>query len=97
MITSFADQGIEDILNGRDTKAARKCCPRILWKIAARKLEQLDSAADLRDLSVPPGNRLETLHGDRAGQSSIRINERYRGCFVWMESGPENVEIVDYH
>jgi proteic killer suppression protein len=97
MIRTFADQGTEDIFNGRDTKAARKSCPRNLWKVAVRKLEQLDSAAGLKDLRAPRGNRLEALHGDRAGQSSIRINERYRVCFVWMESGPDRVEIVDYH
>jgi proteic killer suppression protein len=57
----------------------------------------LDSAEELRDLRIPPGNRLERLRGDRRGLHSIRINERYRICFEWTESGPRNVEIVDYH
>jgi proteic killer suppression protein len=63
----------------------------------ARKLDQLDSVIRLEELRVPPGNRLESLKGDRAGQWSIRINERYRICFEWTENGPEQVEIVDYH
>lgn len=57
----------------------------------------LDAAVDLGDLRSPPGNRLEQLSGDRAGQHSIRINDQWRICFVWGTSGPENVEIVDYH
>ena len=97
MIRAFKDVATEDIFNGRDTKAARKRCPRQLWKIAARKLEQLDSAVDLRELRIPPGNRLEALSGDRLGQFSIRINERYRICFGWGDGGPANAEIVDYH
>jgi proteic killer suppression protein len=65
--------------------------------IAERKLTQLDKATVLRDLASPPGNRLETLFGDREGQYSIRINERWRLCFRWAEDGPRDVEIVDYH
>jgi len=57
----------------------------------------LDAAVDLSDLRSPPGNRLEQLSGDRAGQHSIRINDQWRICFVWGTNGPENVEIVDYH
>jgi proteic killer suppression protein len=68
-----------------------------LWRIARRKLDQIDSALTLDDLRVPPGNRLELLRGDRSGQYSIRINSRYRVCFVWTATGPERVEIVDYH
>jgi len=97
MIVSFKDQGTEDIFNGSNTKAARQTCPESLWKIAIRKLDQLDSVTALRELSVPPGNRLEVLTGDRTGQYSIRINERWRICFVWSEGGPDEVEIVDYH
>ena len=97
MIRAFEDPGIEDIFNGRDTKAARRCCPRQLWSVAIRRLEQLDSAVALADLRVPPGNRLEALAGDRTGQYSIRINDRCRICFVWTEDGPARVEIVDYH
>ncbi|TWC77613.1 type II toxin-antitoxin system RelE/ParE family toxin [Burkholderia sp. SJZ115] len=66
-------------------------------QVARRKLAMLDAAQALRDLAVPPGNQLEGLFGDRAGQYSIRINERWRLCFVRSGRGPELVEIVDYH
>ena len=65
--------------------------------VARRKLEQLDWAGVLDDLRVPPGNRLEVLKRDRAGQHSIRINDQFRVCFVWTVEGPRDVEIVDYH
>jgi toxin HigB-1 len=65
--------------------------------VARRKLRQLEIAARLNDLRVPPGNRLEALKGDRSGQHSIRINDQWRVCFRWTEGGVENVEIVDYH
>ena len=65
--------------------------------VARRKLELLDWAGTLDDLRVPPGNRLEALKRDRAGQHSIRINDQFRVCFVWTSEGPRNVEIVDYH
>lgn len=68
-----------------------------LWSLAARKLDFLDSVTKLSDLRVPPGNMFETLSGNRQGQDSIRINRQYRICFRWTESGPEQVEIVDYH
>jgi proteic killer suppression protein len=97
MIVTFKDEGTEDIFNGNNTKAARQTCPESLWKVAVRKLDQLDSVTALRELSVPPGNRLEALTGDRAGQYSIRINEQWRICFVWSEGGPDQVEIADYH
>jgi len=97
MIRSFKDAGTEDIFNGDNTRAARARCPQPLWRVAARKLDQLDSVASLEELRIPPGNRLEALTGDRQGQYSIRINDRYRICFVWTESGPDEVEIVDYH
>ncbi len=97
MIVAFKDKGAEDIFNGENTKAARKACPESLWKIAVRKLDQLDSVTALNELSVPPGNRLEALTGDRKGQHSIRINNQYRICFVWSDSGPDKIEIVDYH
>jgi proteic killer suppression protein len=97
MILSFRDEGTEDIFNGENTKAARKICPGALWKVAARKLDQLDSVTDLGELRIPPGNRLESLSGERRGQHSIRINNQYRICFTWTETGPELTEIVDYH
>ncbi|MDY6808409.1 MAG: type II toxin-antitoxin system RelE/ParE family toxin [Actinomycetota bacterium] len=70
--------------------------PRI-HRVALRKLRQVGSAESLDDLRIPPGNRLEALKGDRAGQHSIRINDQWRICFVWVDTGPEEVEIVDYH
>lgn len=70
--------------------------PRI-HRVALRKLRQVGSAVTLDDLRVPPGNRLEALKGDRAGEHSIRINDQWRICFVWTDAGPEEVEIVDYH
>ena len=97
MITSFRDRGTQDVFNGKRTRAARRVCPQSVWRIAARKLDQLDSATELRDLHAPPGNRLEALSGDRAGQHSIRINDQYRVCFLWTDAGAEQVEIVDYH
>ena len=65
--------------------------------VAMRKLAMLHRAGRLDDLRVPPGNRLEALKGNRAGQFSIRINDQFRICFLWTRDGPENVEIVDYH
>lgn len=97
MIRSFADEGTEDVFNGRNTKAARRSCPRELWGVAGRKLEQLDSVEHVEELWIPPGNRLEALVGDRKGQFSIRINDRFRICFRWTDEGPAAVEIVDYH
>jgi proteic killer suppression protein len=97
VIRSFKDQGTEDIFYGSNTKDARRSCPRNLWSVALRKLDQLDSAESLDDLRIPPANRLEALSGDRRGQHSIRINDQYRICFVWTESEPDAVEIVDYH
>ncbi len=66
-------------------------------QVARRKLRQLDSATELRDLAAPPGNRLEALRGDRKGQYSIRINDQWRMCFVWRDGNAFEVEIVDYH
>ncbi|MBW4461528.1 MAG: type II toxin-antitoxin system RelE/ParE family toxin [Nodosilinea sp. WJT8-NPBG4] len=97
MIHSFCNQGTEDIFNGKSSKAARAICPQTLWKRAARKLDQIDSAAHMDDLKIPPGNRLEALQGNRAGQYSIRINEQYRICFRWIDQGATEVEVVDYH
>lgn len=97
MIISFRDLGTENIFDGKDTKEARKTCPKNIWKVAKRKLDLLNSAASLNDLRVPPKNRLELLKGDREGQHSIRINDQYRICFVWTVNGPSDLEIVDYH
>ena len=97
MIASFKNQATEDLFNGKASKEARKACPQALWRVAARKLDQLDSVLTLDELRVPPGNRLEALAGNRKGQYSIRVNEQYRICFQWGESGPLEVEITDYH
>ena len=97
MIRSFRDAGTEDLFYGRDSEAARRRLPIALWVVASRKLDAVDQAGELGDLRVPPGNRLEALRGDRAGQHSIRINDQYRICFRWTTSGPEDVEIIDCH
>ena len=97
MIVSFKNQVAEDIFNGKASKEARKACPQAIWKIAARKLDQLDSAKSLKELRVPPGNRLELLVGNRKNQYSIRINEQFRICFKWGNLVPLDVEIIDYH
>jgi proteic killer suppression protein len=93
----FADKGTRDLYNGVASRAARAVVPPSLRQKAIDKLTVLDAALDLGQLRVPPGNRLEALHGDRLGQYSIRINEQYRICFRWNESGAVDVEIVDYH
>jgi proteic killer suppression protein len=97
MIISFKNQATEDLFNGENTKNARKTCPQSLWRVASRKLDQLDSVQTLEELKVPPGNRLESLVGNRKGEYSIRINEQYRICFKWTDAGPNEVEITDYH
>jgi len=96
-ILSFADAGTQDIFDGKNSRTARRSCPESLWKVARRKLDFLNAAAQLRDLRIPPNNRLEALRGDRKGQHSIRINDQYRVCFVWTAQGPDAAEIVDYH
>lgn len=97
MIGSFANQATEDIFDGRNSAEARRALPRDLWKLAGRKLDQINAATEIDDLKVPPGNRLEALRGDRPGQHSIRINDQYRICFVWKGEEAHSVEIVDYH
>ena len=97
MILSFFNQGSEDVFNGKNTKQARKVCPASISRVAARKLDQINAATRLDDLRAPPNNRLESLLGDRFGQHSIRINDQYRICFIWSNSGASQVEIVDYH
>ena len=96
-IVSFADAGTEAIFDGDSTRAARRTCPETLWKVARRKLDQLNAVVHLSELRFPPNNRLEALKGDRKGEHSIRINDQYRICFVWTDRGPSDVAIVDYH
>ncbi|HEX5008557.1 MAG TPA: type II toxin-antitoxin system RelE/ParE family toxin [Hyphomonadaceae bacterium] len=93
MIQSFADPEAAIIWSGERSRRL----PSDIQTVALRKLRLLNQARALNDLRVPPGNRLETLRADRAGQHSIRINDQWRICFVWTEGGPANVEIVDYH
>ena len=93
VIRSFADKATERLSRRESVPAVD---PRIR-RTALRKLRLLDSASSLEELRVPPGNRLERLKGDRSGQYSIRINDRWRICFRWSDAGPEEVEIVDYH
>ena len=97
MIRSFADKGTEDVFDGISSKDARSVCPLSLWAVARRKLTQINRVLELAELAVPPGNHLERLRGDRAGQHSIRINDQYRVCFSWKAGYADDVEITDYH
>ena len=92
MIVSFKDADTEALAGGLRVKRLVNT-----ESVARRKLRQLQIAGRLEDLRVPPGNRLEALVGDRAGQHSIRMNDQYRVCFRWTAAGPEDVEILDYH
>ncbi len=93
MIKGFADKETRKLFEGGKSKAV----PPDVRERAESKLVILDAAKDLEDLRVPPGNRLEALKGDRAGQHSIRINKQYRVCFVWEDGDARDVEITDYH
>jgi toxin HigB-1 len=93
VIRSFADTATERLWS---RQRGKRFGPDV-ERAALRKLAVLDAAEVLQDLRVPPGNRLELLRGDRAGQHSIRINQQWRICFVWTAAGPEQVEIVDHH
>jgi len=97
MIRSFRDRGTEEVFDGRASRAARRVCPQPLWRIASRKLDQVNRVRTLRELATPPGNRLERLKGGRRGQHSIRINDQYRICFRWEQGDAHEVEITDYH
>jgi toxin HigB-1 len=97
MIVSFRDRETEEIYRGNGGKAARRRLPESLWRIAVRKMDQMDTVRHLPQLNAPSGNSLEVLKGDRKGQHSIRINDQFRICFRWTEKGPADVEIVDYH
>ena len=92
MIRSFKCSDTDALSKGNRVKRFAS-----IAKIARRKLRQLQIAANLEDLRVPPGNRMEALKGDRTGQYSIRINRQWRICFRWTEAGAEDVEIIDYH
>ncbi len=92
MILSFADRETKDLF---ETGKCRRWSP--IARVAVRKLVQVDTAGSLDDLKAPPGNRLEALKGNRAGQHSIRINDQWRVCFRWESDGVYDLEIVDYH
>jgi proteic killer suppression protein len=91
-IQSFRCSDTELLYRGGQPKRFRN-----IESVAQRKLQMLDAAHELFDLRAPPGNRLEALSGNRAGQHSIRVNAQWRICFSWSPSGPSHVEIVDYH
>jgi proteic killer suppression protein len=93
MIRSFRDREAERIFS---RQRSRKL-PSEIQRVALRKLLQIDAATRLETLRVPPGNRLEALHGGRDGQHSLRINDQWRICFVWRDGEAFEVEIVDYH
>lgn len=93
MIKSFKSKEAERIYQGRYSKRI----PRDIQRVAARKLEMLAAATELRSLRVPPSNHLEKLKGERAGQYSVRINDQWRICFIWKAGDAYDVEIVDYH
>jgi len=92
MIRSYADRDTEKLAARERVRKYRH-----IERVALRKLEMIKAAHVLDDLRVPPGNRLEALKGDRAGQHSIRINDQYRICFLWSEGDAHDVEICDYH
>jgi len=93
MIKSFRSRETEKIWNGIRSKRL----PNEIQQVARRKLRMLNNARSLNDLQMPPANRLEALRGNRNGQHSIRINDQWRICFVWIDGDAVNVEIVDYH
>ncbi len=92
MIQSFKDANTKELYETGSNKRWAS-----IQMIARRKLDQIEASFHLSDLRVPPGNRLEALKGNRAGQHSIRINDRYRVCFIWKVDGASAVEITDYH
>jgi proteic killer suppression protein len=93
MIKAFRNAKTQAVFDGESPKGFSSN----LVKVARRKLRYLHAATELSDLRAPPGNRLEKLGKDRAGQYSIRINDQFRICFVWTPEGPTEVEITDYH
>jgi len=96
VIASFADNVTRDLYDGANSKEARTI-PKQLWPIVARKLDLLNAAHALLDLSSPPGNRLEALRGEKKGLHSIRVNDQYRIIFRWSEGNAYDVHVTDYH
>jgi len=93
MIRSFACQETESLFNERKSRFF----PPDIQRVALGKLAQLHAVTEFKQLAIPPGNRLEALKGNRKGRHSIRINDQWRVCFYWLEDGPHEVQIVDYH
>ena len=93
MILGFGDTETARVWRGERSRRL----PSDIQNVALRNLRLLNAALDLNDLRVPPGNRLEALRSDRAGEHTIRINDQWRICFVWTAGGPTDVKIVDYH
>ncbi len=93
MIKTFSDKATEQVFLGYPPKGL----PANILSAARRKLKYLDAATTLKDLEVPPGNKLHRLIGDRKGQHAIWINDKYRLCFRWADDGATEVEITDYH
>jgi toxin HigB-1 len=91
-IQSFACRETEALFKGKRIRRFAS-----MERVAIRKLAMLQRAEVLQDLLIPPGNQLEAMRGDRLGQYSIRVNDKWRICFTWTETGPKNVEMVDYH
>ncbi|MBU04384.1 MAG: plasmid maintenance system killer protein [Dehalococcoidales bacterium] len=96
MIVSFGNRATEDLFNGISSSRARKL-PNQIREAALYKLDVLNAVQSLEELKSPPGNRLEALRGDLAGQHSIRINTQWRIVFRWKESNAHEVQIIDYH
>ncbi|MDD5307280.1 MAG: type II toxin-antitoxin system RelE/ParE family toxin [Deltaproteobacteria bacterium] len=96
MIVSFGDRATEDVFHGYATARLRRFPSEVL-RLAARKLDMLNAASDLRDLRAPPGNRLEKLKGDMEGFHSIRVNDQWRLLFRWSCGDALDVRLTDYH
>jgi len=92
LIRSFRDEDTRAVFDQQRVRRYQQ-----IANVALRRLAQIDSAEELRDLASPPANRLEALRGDREGQSSIRVNDQYRICFRWKDGDAFDVEITDYH
>jgi proteic killer suppression protein len=96
LIQSFGDKTTADLFREENTRAARRV-PKEIWRIVQRKLKLLDAAAKLDDLAASPGNRLESLKGNRTGRHSIRVNDQYRVTFRWESGNAYEVRVEDYH
>ncbi len=92
-IQSFANEMTAEVFHGRHPKGV----PATILEVARRKLRQIHAAGALNDLKIPPGNKLHPLTKDRTGHHAIWINDQFRICFRWTDTGPTDVEIVDYH